>query len=405
MEALQLDQGFIQDPHRLTALLREQCEPVRPVIMPRGLPGWLVTGHAEAKALLADPRLSKNSARIGELLPRRPTATGGTATEDSRALAEHMLNMDPPDHTRLRGLVNKAFTAKTVARLRPRIEQIADALLDDLAGLARGAEFDLLDAYAFPLPITVICELLGVPEDERGSFRSWSTTMVSAGSPEEVAKVSAEMTAYLGALIEGKRRSPTGDLLSDLVHVGDGGDQLSRGELLSMAFLLLIAGHETTVNLIGNAVLALLRAPDQLAALRADPALLPGAVEEFLRFDGPVNIATLRFTTEAVPCGDHVLPPDVFVLVSLLGANRDERRFADPGRLDVTRPASGHLAFGHGIHYCVGAPLARLEGEVAIGRLIARFGDTLRLAGPAEELRWRRSTLIRGLERLPVSLS
>jgi cytochrome P450 len=396
-EPIRLDQDFIQHPHVAYERLRAEA-PVRPAIMPRGLRVWLVTGYADAKALLADPRLSKDNNRARELFEARVT---GSTSAFSSSLAAHMLNMDPPDHTRLRKLVNKAFTGRTVSRLRPRIAQIADELLDSVAA---AGTVDLLESFAFPLPITVISELLGIPGEDRDRFRGWSNMIVSAASPERLRENSTAMAGYLAELIAAKRAEATDDLLSNLVHVSEEGDKLSEVELISMAFLLLVAGHETTVNLIGNGVLALLERPDQLAALRADPSLLPNAVEEFLRFEGPVNIATLRFTTEPVRVGDVEIPAGEFVMVSLLAANRDGDRFAGPDRLDVTRPAGGHLAFGHGIHYCVGAPLARLEAEIALGKLVSRFG-TLALDGPATSLRWRDSTLMRGLHTLPVRVA
>ncbi|WP_236788810.1 cytochrome P450 [Amycolatopsis sp. GM8] len=396
-EPVRLDSDFSGNPHAFYERLRAES-PVRQAVMPRGLKVWLVTGYADAKALLADPRLSKDNNRARELFQANSNNTNGPVFASS--LASHMLNMDPPDHTRLRKLVNKAFTARTVARLRPRIEQIADELLESIATTGR---VDLLDAYAFPLPITVICELLGVRTEDQEKFRTWSNTILSSGAPEQLQASSTALAAYLAELVAAKRAEPTEDLLSDLVHVSEEGDQLSEVELISMAFLLLVAGHETTVNLIANGVRALLERPAQLEALRADPALLPGAVEEFLRFDGPINVATLRFTVEPVRVGEVEIPAHQFVLVSLLGANHDPARFPDPGELDVTRPTGGHLAFGHGIHYCVGAPLARLEAEIAIGKLLARFG-TIELDGAPGELRWRDSTLIHGLETLPVRL-
>ena len=394
-DPIELDLDFMQNPHTVYDRLRAGA-PVRQAVMPRGLRVWLVSGYAEARTLLADPRLSKDNKRIGELFASRITGSGGPAA--SSLIAEHMLNSDPPDHTRLRKLVNKAFTARTVSRLRPRIEQITDELLDQVAA---AGSVDLLESFAFPLPITVICELLGIPTGDRESFRVWSNTIVSSVSPEQLRRHSAELAAYLQELIADKRANPTQDLLSDLTHVSDEGDRLSEVELISMAFLLLVAGHETTVNLIGNGVLGLLENPDQLAALRADPSLLPGAIEEFLRFQGPVNIATLRFTAEPVRVGDVEIPEGEFVMISLLAANRDGERFAEPHKLDITRPAGGHLAFGHGIHYCVGAPLARLEAEIALGRLLNRFGEIV-LDGEPERLSWRDSTLMRGLEALPV---
>jgi cytochrome P450 len=389
-----MTRSFFQDPHPAYRLLRAEG-PVRPAIPERGLRIWLVTRYAEARALLADPRLSKDSARMLELFPP------GTAGAHLSSLSAHMLNADPPDHTRLRKLVNKAFTARAVSRLRPQIEQITERLLDDIAA---AGTVDLVESFAFPLPITVICELLGVPEADRDKFRDWTKPFVAAASAEELNTAHEELDAYLTGLAAAKRAEPTEDLLSDLVHVSEEGDRLSSAEVVSMAFLLLVAGHETTVNLIANSVLALLTAPDQLAALRADPSLLPGAVEEFLRFEGPINIATTRFTTEPIQVGEVEIPANEFVMVSLLSANRDGDRFGEPDRLDITRPTGGHLAFGHGIHYCLGAPLARLEAQIALGRLLDRF-PALRLDGEPAALRWRISTLIRGPRTLPVRVS
>ncbi|GII59775.1 cytochrome P450 [Planotetraspora thailandica] len=390
-EPIKLNRAFYQDPHGVYAALRAEG-PVRTAMLYRGLQVWLVSRYAEAKALLADPRLSKDGARALELFPE------GTAGALASSLSAHMLTSDPPDHTRLRTLVNKAFTARTVARLRPRIEQITDALLDDMAD---AGSVDLMESYAFPLPIAVICELLGVPGSDRDKFRAWSSPFVAAASEAEMRVAHEELTAYLTALVDRKRTAPGDDLLSELVQVSDEGDRLSQDEVVSMAFLLLVAGHETTVNLISNGVLALLDDPGQMAALRADPSLLPNAVEEFLRFDGPINIATVRFTTEPVLVGDVEIPADQFVMISLLSANRDADRFPAPDRLDITRPGGGHLAFGHGIHYCLGAPLARLEAEIALGRLLDRF-PALELGAERAGLEWRISTLIRGLHTLPV---
>lgn len=395
---MSLDRGFIQDPYSLYRQLRTEV-PVREVIMPRGLKVWLVTRYADARDALADPLLHKDMREARDLFERH--ATGGTVSTFGRELGAHMLNSDPPDHTRLRKLVATAFTMRRVELLRPRIEQLTDDLLADLAGQDR---VDLVDAFAFPLPVTVICELLGVPQHDRDEFRAWSTALVSADDVVVVGKAAQDMAAYLTELIAGKRDNPADDMLTALIHARDeGDDRLTELELVSMAFLLLVAGHETTVNLIANGVLALLRHPDQLATLRADPALLPGAVEEFLRYESPVNLATLRYTTAPVQLGGVEIPEGEFVLVSLGAGNRDDERFADADRLDVARAAGGHLAFGHGIHFCLGAPLARLEGQVAIGRLIDRFPD-LALAVAPEDLRWRNSVLLRGLESLPVRL-
>ncbi|MEU7783239.1 MULTISPECIES: cytochrome P450 [unclassified Amycolatopsis] len=399
MTTFEVAEDFAQDAHLFAELLRAGG-PVRRTRMPRGLDCYIVTDFAQARALLADPRLHKNSARARELFEAKLPSGQATQAGVGADLGFHMLNSDPPDHTRLRKLVNKAFTARTIARLRPRVEEITSELLDALAGQERA---DLLPAFAAPLPITVICELLGVRAQDRTEFAAWSKTLLSASQPEEMQAAGQNMFGYLTDLIAQKRAEPAEDLLSDLVHATDDGDSLSEPELVSMAFLLLVAGHETTVNLIANGVLALLREPAQLARLRAEPELLPNAVEELLRFDGPIHLATLRFTAEPVEVGGVTIPEGEFVLVSLLGANRDAERYPEPDRLDITRAAGGHLAFGHGIHYCVGAPLARLEAEIALGGLIARFPE-LALDAKPDELVYRPSSLVHGLEALPVRL-
>jgi len=392
MDEVKLDKAWIQDPWPLYDEMRRQG-PLRRVTMPDGVPGWLVTDHAQARALLDDRRLSKDVVRARPLFP--PNAAAGYGTK----LSEHMLNDDPPNHTRLRKLVTKAFTSRAVSRLRPRIEGIVDELLAGIDG-----ETELIESFAFPLPIAVISELLGVPAEDHSRIRAWSKVFVSGVTGEPLATAARDQDRLLRELIRAKRAAPTEDLLSDLVHVSDEGDQLSEDELVSMAFLLLFAGHETTVHLLGNAVHQLLTNPKQQELLRGDPDLLPGAIEEFLRIGSPIHIATLRFTTEAVAVDDVEIPAGEFVMISLLAANADEARFDDPHQLDVTRPAGGHLAFGHGIHYCLGAPLARLEGEIAIGRLLARF-PSLRLAVEPADLRRRTSTLVHGLRELPVIAS
>jgi len=317
------------------------------------------------------------------------------------ALELHMLNSDPPDHERLRKLVNKAFTARRVEQLRPRISVITAGLLDDMSAQQ---EVDLLTAFAFPLPVTVICELLGVPVADRDQFRAWSATIVSESvSPEVAQDHITAMIGYFRNLLAARRRAPADDLLSDLISARDDTDRLSEDELLSMAWLLLVAGHETTVNLIAGGVLALLLNPGELARLRADPALLGGAVEELLRYVSPVNDATFRFAAEPLEIDGVPIGPGEVVLVALSGANRDPSRYPHPEGLDVGRDSGGHLAFGHGIHYCLGAPLARLEAEIAFRGLLERFGS-MTLAVPPDALRWRPSSLIHGLESLPVRL-
>jgi cytochrome P450 len=383
------DLAFHNDPHPFYAQWR-QTGPVRPVVLPGGFGGWLVTSYEEARQALTDPRLSQ------AIQP--PQDNGPIPPDIGAAIGHHMLAVDPPDHTRLRRLVTAAFTARRIEALRPRIEQITDELLDAMAGRE---QVDLIDALAFPLPIQVICELLGIPSQDRDSFRSWSNTLVG-GEALRVQLPAAMMAlvSYVRALIADRRQHPGDDLLSGLIAVRDQADRLSEEELSSMVFLLLIAGHETTVNLIGNGSYLLLSHRERWERLRADPALLPAAIEEFLRYESPVETATFRITTEAMEIGGTIVPAGEIVVVSLLSANRDEKRFPDAAELRLDRPQNPHMAFGHGIHYCLGAPLARLEARVAFSKLLARFPG-LRLATD-EEPGWRPGLLLRGHQALPV---
>ena len=400
-QLIQLDESFMADPHALYEMLRRE-RPVTEARMPQGLRIWLVTRYADVRAALVDARLAKDSAGLSEVFDRR-AVDGQQRVKWAQELSSHMLNSDPPDHTRLRKLVSRGFTARAIGRLRPRIEAIAAELAESMsARLAAGEDVDLFDEFAFPLPMTVICEILGVPDERRNEFRGWSNTVLSAAPVNERAAAAMAMAGYLSALVADKRALPREDMLSAIVAAGEDTDQLSEAEAVSMAFLLLVAGHETTVNLIGNGMLALLRNPDQLARLHADPSLVPAAVEEFLRLDGPVNLATMRFTAEPVTIAGTEIPAGEIVLLSLGSANRDPARYKRPDQLDVQRDTS-NLAFGHGIHHCLGAPLARLEGEIAFRVLLDRFPGLV-IAGDPEELTWRNSTLFRGLTRLPVRL-
>jgi cytochrome P450 len=318
-----------------------------------------------------------------------------------------LLHSDPPDHTRLRRLVSGAFTRRRVDALAPRIQQIADGLLDDLtAALAEHGEADLITAFAYPLPIAVIEEMLGVPAHDRAGFRRWSTTVASGSAvdpPQWVAAATA-LVGFVRDLVAAKRAQPADDLMSALVAARDGADRLTEDELTSMVFLLLVAGHETTVNLIGNGVYTLLTHPGGRALLQAEPERLPATIEELLRFDGPVQVATFRWTSAPVSIGGTVIPAGEIVVPGLLAANRDPARIAEPAVFDPTRdPTAPHLAFGQGVHHCLGAALARLEGRIALGSLLARLPD-LRLAVPVADLRWRPSVLMHGLAALPCAL-
>jgi cytochrome P450 len=367
--------------------------PVQRIAVPGG-EVWLVTGQAEARQAMTDPRLVKTASPTGEMANR-------LVPELYAGLRQHLLLKDGPEHTRLRRLVGSAFTRRRVESLEPRIAEIADTLLDAAALVG---DVDLLKAYACPLPMTVICELIGVPEHLRDRFQADFGRFVGGAftDPDSLVAGVTGLVTFCRELVEGKRREPADDLLSALVAVQDGGDRLSEDELTSMIFLLVAAGHETTVNLIGNAVYALLTRPDQLAALQADPALLPDAIEELLRFDGPVQTTFTLRALEPLTLGGVRIAAGETVLPALLAANRDPSREC-PHVLDVTREYTPHLAFGYGIHHCLGAPLARLEARVALGTLIRRFPD-LRLAVPADSLRRRPNTLFHAFEALPVSL-
>ncbi|WP_199806252.1 cytochrome P450 family protein [Streptomyces sp. MUSC 125] len=377
-----------RDPHPVYAWLRDQG-PVHRVRLatPDGdYEPWLIVGYEEARAALTDPRLAKDGSRIG------------ASPVDEQLIGKHLLATDPPQHTRLRSLVARAFTMRRVEQLRPRIQQITDELLDEMLPLGRA---DLIESLAYPLPITVICELLGVPEMDRVEFRKISTEVVAPTGPDSGYAAIARLAEYLTELIEDKRcAGPSGDLLSELIRTtSEDGDRLSPQELRGMAFLLLIAGHETTVNLIGNCVLALLTHPGQLAALRADMTLLGGAVEETLRWEGPVENATFRYAAEPLEIAGARIGQDDHVMIGLSAAQRDGGRFADPDRFDIRRDTRGHLAFGHGIHFCLGAPLARLEGRIAIGALLER-APGLAVDGTTDA--WLPGMLMRGVRTLPV---
>jgi cytochrome P450 len=397
-EVEQFGPDYFQDPLSFFSRVREEG-PVVPAQLPDGGQYWLITRYADVRAALADPRLHKDYVR---------KLAGPNWQPDPMTvfLNVHMLAADPPDHTRLRKLVTKAFTARRIAGLRMRIEAIAASLLDAMADRARAGadEVDLIEAFAFPLPVTVICELLGVPARDQDQFGAWSHAILSSvGSQADGVAAGTAMYHYFTELVAAKRAAPADDLISALVDARDSDDSLDERELLAMLFLLLVAGHETTANLIASGTLALLANPDQLARLRSEPALLPGAIEELLRYSNPLNHATERFTLEPVQIGGVTIPARQWVLCVTSSANRDPGRFADPDRLDVRRDAGGHVAFGHGIHYCLGAPLARLEGEIAFGALLSRF-PALSLAVDPAALRWRPSSLIHGLETLPVRL-
>ena len=399
----ELDQSFIADPYAVYELLRGD-RPVTRAAGPSAPPFWLVTRHADVRVALTDPRLAKDGAGLAGLIARW-AGDGYEGASLGPALHDHMLNSDPPRHTRLRKMVSRAFTGRAIALLRPRMESLAGELAGAVAArLAEGRTVDLIKEFAFPLPMTVICEILGVPDEQRAEFSAWSHTLLSAGPLEHYAAAAVSMGEYLNRLVAHKQAHPGQDILSAIVAADEDADRLSDAEATSMASLLLVAGHETTMNLIGNGMLALMRNPEQLALLRADPTMLPSAVEEFLRLDSPVNLATIRFTAEPVTIAGTTIPEGEIVLLSLGSANRDPAVYERPDELDLGRGGGSGLAFGHGIHYCLGSQLARLEGEIAFRALLDRL-PPLALAGEPNDLVWHNSILLRGLTRLPVRLA
>ncbi|PLW74173.1 cytochrome P450 [Streptomyces sp. SCUT-3] len=402
---------FAADPYPAYAWLREHA-PVHRTTLPSGVDAWLVTRYADARRALADGRLSKNP----DTHSGRAHAKGkvGIPGERNAELVSHLLNIDPPDHTRLRRLVSKAFTPRRAAAFAPRVQELTDRLIDGFA--ARGSA-DLIHEFAFPLPIYAICDMLGVPAEDQDDFRDWAGMMIRHGGGPRggVARSVKKMRGYLADLIHRKRAElpaearPGEDLISGLIRASDHGEHLTENEAAAMAFILLFAGFETTVNLIGNGTYALLRNPAQRTLLqesldRGGSALLATAVEELLRYDGPVELATWRFATEPLTlAGERIAAGDP-VLVVLAAADRDPARFDGPDTLDLARRDNPHLGFGHGIHYCIGAPLARLEAQTALATLLRRLPD-LRLAADPDDLRWRGGLIMRGLRTLPVEFT
>ena len=381
---------FIENPFPIYHRLRSE-DPVHE--SPMGF--WVLTRYDDVAGMLRDARFGRKG--FDTLLQARFGEAGFDLS---------MLFRDPPDHTRLRALVSKAFTPRVVEEMRGRIQEIVDALLDRAQDVGR---MDVIADLAYPLPLIVICEMLGVPTENRDLFRRWSVDIARSldaialpTEPEVIERGTAARHAladYFRGLIAERRRRPKADLLSDLIAAEEQGDKLTEGELMATVLLLFVAGHETTVNLIGNGTLALLRHPVELRALRADPGLIGSAVEELLRYDGPVQ-RTGRMPNTDVALGGRTIPKGALVLGLIGAANRDPAHFPDPDRLDITRGDNRHLAFGWGIHFCLGAPLARLEAQIAILALVRRLP---RLALATARLEWRRASTLRGLTALPVT--
>jgi cytochrome P450 PksS len=390
--------GFKANPFPFYARLRAEAPAYR-TILPTREPAWLITRYDDVAMLLKDERFVKDTTNA--LTPGQ-AANQRWFRKVFKLLKRNMLNLDPPYHTRLRGLV-KAFSPRLIEQMKGRIETLTNELLDAVQGRGR---MDLIRDYALPLPATIIAEMLGVPAEDRHVFHRGSDAIISAASSSwamlQAMPSAWSLIRYIRKIVRKRRSAPRDDLVSALAQAEEAGDTLSEDELLAMVFLLLVAGHETTVNLIGNGTLALLEHPDQLDKLRNDPALIKPAMEELLRYTSPVEMATERYAREDVTVAGVTIPRGEMVYAVIASANRDERHFSDPDTLDLTREPNKHLAFGLGPHFCLGAPLARLEGQIAIKTLLRRAPD-LRLAAAPDVPRWRRGLLLRGLESLPVA--
>jgi cytochrome P450 len=389
--------AFKANPYPFYTRLREKS-PVCRVRLPNKQDAYLVVRYDDVLALLKDNRFvkDKKNALTPAQLAKQPWVPPVFAP-----LMRNMLDVDDPDHARLRHLVQKAFTPRRIDQMRECIQATTDSLLENIEG-----NFDLIHTFAMPLPVTVIADLLGVPEQDRVKFVRWSNTMAkNTASPVDMVRSVPDLLAfvrYIRWLIRLRRAEPQDDLISALVQVEEAGDSLNEDELLAMIAILLTAGHETTTSLIANGTLALLQHPEQLERVRAEPDHIKTAVEELLRFAGPADMATHRYAREEVTIAETTLPKGVLVFAVLGSANRDATQFPQPETLDITRTPNRHLAFGQGSHYCVGAALARMEGQIAINTLLKRFPN-LQLAQAPDLLKWRRGLVLRGLESLPLT--
>ncbi len=381
---------FKANPYPFYARLRAEAPVCRTKLL--GQPTWLVTRYDDVLMVLRDERFTK------DWLPRTRwlhTVSG--------PVTRHMLNKDAPDHTRLRTLVHKAFTPSLVERLRERIQSVCDELLTDLT---TGGRMELMRRYALPLPLTIIAELLGIPTRDRSRFHSLSRSSIAASSLIGVLRSLPDqrlLMRRLRKLIAERRRDPRDDLITALVQAEEAGDKLSEAELVAMIVLLLVAGYETTVNLIGNGALALIQHPEQRELLQQNPALADSAIEELLRYTSPLDMASQRFAREDIRVDSTTIQQGDVVIAVLGSANHDESQFPDPDTFDITREPNRHVALGQGVHFCLGAPLARLEGQIALTTLFRRFPN-LRLATEPASLRWRKSLIVRGLEELPLAV-
>ncbi|HEY8211128.1 MAG TPA: cytochrome P450 [Myxococcaceae bacterium] len=392
--------AFRENPWPYYAQLRKQT-PVHTMTFADRKPAWLILRHADVAHALKDPRLAKNPFKA--LSPEERKKAVPWTPGFLKPLTMSMLDQDPPDHTRLRGLVHKAFTPGTIEKLRQGIEARCDELL--ARAKAKG-EMDLVGDYALPVPLFVITEMLGIPVEDRHRFRKWTDKMVGASQPSDLIFAIPALWAflrYVRSLVAKRRKALGDDIISALIRAEEGGDRLSEDELVAMVFLLLVAGHETTVNLISLGTLAMLDQPEAWERLRDEPELMPSAVEELLRFTSVVEFGTERYTTVDTDVGGVVIPKGQRVFGHVGSANHDETVFEDPETLRLDRKPNHHLTFGGGAHYCLGAPLARMEAQIAF-RALVREAPALRLAVPRSEVRFRKGIALRSLRTLPVVL-
>ena len=391
----------LRNPHPILAQMRVEAPIYKLNRKEMGHYPWLLTRYEDCINLTKDERFTKDMIRGFGQAERDPN---DMMMQAAATINRHMLTVDPPDHTRLRNLVHRAFTPRMIREMGGRIQQIADELID---GMQDKPEIDLIADYAFPLPITVIAELLGVPSSDRAKFREWTQTIIIDGTRgvggDRIATAALEFIMYFHQLFDERRTQPQDDLITGLLQVEEAGDKLSSEELISMVFLLMAAGHETTVNLLANGTLDLLRNPDQLNKLRENPGLIDSAVEEMLRYNGPLGATTMRWALEDVELHGQIIPAGEMVLASLLGADRDPAVFENPNAFDITRNPNPHIAFGHGIHYCLGAPLARLEGIIAFNTMLARLPN-LSLAVDPNMLEWNDTILLHSMKALPINI-
>lgn len=389
---------FKKNAHEIYKQLREN-DPLHEIKMPDGQRAWLTTRYDDAVQTLKDnERFTKN---LRSLSPEEYAAI--MPEKEMDLISRQMLSTDPPDHTRLRSIVSKAFSPQMIEEMNDEIQRITDDLIDKIQ---EKGSLEVIEDFAFPLPIIVISQMMGIPEDDHYLFKKWSNDFIESANNREKMKDAfpsiQAFRSYIEELIAERRKNPGSDLISMLIHAHDSGDKLTAEELSSTIWLLIVAGHETTVNLIGNGLLALLENPDQLRLWQSDQSLTPSSIEELLRYYSPVEIATARWASRDFTWqGKNVSKGDL-IFVGLAAANRDPEQFEDPDRLDITRMKNKHIAFGNGIHFCLGAPLARLEGKIALSTLIRRLPN-LRIDTASEEFKWRSGILMRGLERFPVT--